>query len=609
MKIMTSKKKILISIMAIMFLIPSVVAPTFAEDDEYYVVNIGASQDADVLNPYTTTAGASDNIISKMYESMFIVLNDGSFVPWLADSWEVSDDATEYTFHLNPDATWSDGVALTADDVVYTFEMLIENDLEGSTVREIESVTAVDAHTVKFVTENSFVPFLYRCGIVEIVPEHIWGELDDPVLFTNNEAPVGSGPWLFERWEEGQYITLKKNPNYWKGEVLIDEINIIVYRSTDAMALGLKAGEVDIAGTDPSQIGTYIGVKDVAISQNNVNRLCYMGWNLRRWPFSSSVVRHAIAMAVDRQDVVESAYLGYGTIGYDGYVAPILGDYVNEDTAWAGLGMTDEERYAAANAMLDEAGIIDTDGDGIREDAEGNECEADFLAASHISAFLRTAEVVQEDCEAIGIKINLVPREIGTIIVDVYGLGEEYEPDFDCYFMTCGYILDPDYLYMEYFSDPHVMGWNGYSGGYSNSELNTLLLEARTTGDHDARVEVVHEISEIIAEDLPALNLRNHVSLTAYRTDQYKNWQLTESLGYTYNLLLLEPVGPEVITEVVTEVVTETETVTETVTEVVTETVTEEVEVEKVPGWVYPSVGGLGIIAVAAIYYAFMRKK
>ena len=585
---MITSKKVLVSIIAALFLLSSFATITYAADEEY-VINIGANQDPDVLNAFTTTAGASGNIIEKIYESMFFVLNDRTFVPWLADSWEVSDDATEYTYYLNPDAMWSDGTPLTADDVVFTFEMLMANELEIPTVGEIDTVEALDAHTVKFVTKTSLIPFLYRSGIIDIMPKHIWSEIDDPVIFTNNENPVGSGPFLFDKWFEGEYVTLKKNPNYWKGDVLIDKINVITYRSSDALALALKAGEIDLAGVDPSQVGTYVGTKDVAIDQANVNRLCYVGWNLRRWPFSSYDVRHAIALAVDRQDVVESAYTGYGTIGLDGYIAPILGDYVNTDTAWKGLGMTDEERYAEANAILDAAGIIDRDGDGVREDADGNECEADFLAASHISAFLRTAEVFQNDCEEIGIKINLVPRDIGTIIVDVYGLGEEYDPDFDVYYMTCGYLLDPDYLFMEYCSDPQTMGWNGYSGGYSNPELNDLLKLARTTGDIEQRTTIVHEIQTIIADDLPALNLRNHVALTAYRLDKYKNWQLGETLGYKYNLLMLEPVGPEVITETITETVTQ--------------------EVEKTPGWVYPSLGGLAIVAVAAIAYAFTRRK
>lgn len=583
-----SKHKILSIILTILFLIPSIVVLTYAAEDEN-VLNIGANQGHDVLNPFTTTAAASDNIIEKMYEHLFYVKNDGEFVPWLADSWEVSDDAKEYTFYLNENAMWSDGEPLTADDVVFTFQMLMDNNLEPSTTREINTVEAVDTYTVKFTTNSSFVPFLYRAGgETYIVPEHIWGEIDDVIAFTNNENPVGSGPFVWDRWVEGEYVTLLKNENYWKGDVLIDKINVIIYRSTDAQALALKAGELDVTGTDPSQVGTYVGVEDVSIDQSNVNRLCYMGWNLRRWPFSSNDVRKAIALAVDRKDVVESAYLGYGTIGNDGYIAPILGEYMNPDTAWKGLDMTDEERYAAANKILDDAGIIDTDDDGIRDDGAGNPCEADMLAASHIAAFLRTCEVVQEDCEAIGIKINLVPREIGTIIVDVYGLGGEYEPDFDCYYMTCGYILDPDYLYMEYFSDPHVIGWNGYSGGYSNSELNELLILARTTGDIDQRTEYVHDIQEIIAEELPALNLRNHVGLTVYRTDKYENWQLGETLSSIYNILQLEPAGPEEI--------------------IVTETVTEQVEVEKTPTWVYALVGVL-VIAVAAIGYMYTQKK
>jgi len=145
---------------------------------------------------------------------------------------------------------------------------------------------------------------------------------------------------------------------------------------------------------------------------------------------------------------------------------------------------------------------------------------------------------------------------------------------------------------MEYFSDPHVIGWNGYSGGYSNPELNDLLILARTTGDIDQRIEYVHDIQEIIAEDLPALNLRNHVALTVYRTDKYDNWQLGEDLLSIYNILQLEPAGPEEII----------------VTETVTETVTEQVEVEKTPSWVYALVGVL-VIAVGALGYMYTQKK
>ena len=277
---MITSKKVLVSIIAALFLLSSFATITYAADEEY-IINIGANQDPDVLNAFTTTAGASGNIIEKIYESMFFVLNDRTFVPWLADSWEVSDDATEYTYYLNPDAMWSDGTPLTADDVVFTFEMLMANELEIPTVGEIDTVEALDAHTVKFTTKTSLIPFLYRSGIINIMPKHIWSEIDDPVTFTNNENPIGSGPFLFDKWFEGEYVTLKKNPNYWKGDVLIDKINVITYRSSDALALALKAGEIDLAGVDPSQVGTYVGTKDVAIDQANVNRLCYVGWNLR----------------------------------------------------------------------------------------------------------------------------------------------------------------------------------------------------------------------------------------------------------------------------------------------------------------------------------------
>ena len=589
--------------MAALFLI-SVAAPLIhAQEDEYYELNIGTGQLPDVLNPFTTTAAASGAVIEKMYETLFYVTVSGEYKPLLAERWEVSDDAKEYTYYLHKNITWSDGEHLTAEDVKFTFEMLMEHDLEPSTTREIVKVEALDEYTVKFTTNNSFVPFLLRSGIVEIVPKHIWEELEDPIAFTNNEAPMGSGPFLWDKWVEAEYVTLKKNPNYWRGDVLIDELNIILYRSEDARVLALKSGEIDVMGVNPNQVGTFVGTPDVGINQFDEHRLCYMGYNLRRFPFSEKAVRHAMAWAIDRKEIVDSAYMGYGTIGYDGYISPMQSYYINPAVEWKGLGMTDEERYQFASELLDDAGIIDRDGDGVREDADGNEAEADMLVGAAISTFMRWAEIIKDDLEAVGIKINLVPREIGTIIVDVYGLGEPYDPDFDCYLMTCGYIQDPDYLYMEYFSSPHVMGWNGYSGGYSNPELDDLLILQRTTGDMEKRREYVYQIQEIIADDLPALNVRNNVRLQAYRTDKFKNWHLREFLTDAYFLLELKPAGPEVIVETVTE------TVIETVNQTITETVTETVEVEKVPSWVYPTTGVLAIIAAGAILYTVTRRK
>ena len=588
----TKKIKLLFSIITALFLVSLAVPLLQAEEDEYYVLNIGTGQLPDVLNPFTTTAAASGTVIEKMYETMFFVTEHGEYKPLLAERWEVSDDAKEFIYYLHNNITWSDGKPLTADDVKFTFEMLMEHDLEPSTTREIVKVEALDEYTVKFTTNNSFVPFLLRSGgDIYIMPKHIWENIDDPIAYTNNEAPMGCGPWIWDKWIEDEYVTLKKNPNYWRGDVLIDELNIILYRSEDAEVLALKSKEIDLMGINPNQVGTFVGTPDVGINQFNEYRLCYFGYNLRRFPFSEKAVRHAMAWAIDRKDIVDNAYQGYGTIGYDGYVSPMLSYYINPATEWKGLGMTDEERYEKARELLDNAGIIDRDSDGVREDAEGNKCEANLLVSATSSTFMRWSEVIKNDLEAIGIKITLEPREIGAIIDDVYGLGVPYDPDFDCYIMTCGYIQDPDYLYMEYFSSPHVMGWNGYSGGYSNPELDELLILQRTTGDLEKRREYVFEIQEIIAEDLPALNVRNNVVLQAYRTDQYKGWPLGEFFNAGYNLQQLKPVGPEVIVE------TEIETVTETV------------EVEKVPSWVYPTTGLLGVVAVGAILYTLMRRK
>ena len=589
----------MLSIAAILLMIVPTVPRIGAE--EVNELNVGVDFEPDVLNPFVTTSGASSEVTEKIYETLIFVRSDGTYMPWLAESWDISDDAKTYTFSLYHNITWQDGEPLTAEDVKYTFDMLVENELEPSTVRELESTEVLDDYTVRFHCKTGFVPFFMRAGETEIVPKHIWEKVDDIVMFTNNDNPIGSGPYLLDKWVKGEYWTLKVYDNYWRGRPEIDKVNYILYRSTDAMTLAMKAGEIDVGRIRPTQVGSYVGTPNVTITQLKTNSQYYFGYNLRRFPFSNKKFRHAMNYAIDKKEVLNSAFFGYGDVGYDGYVPPLLSYWINPDTAWEALGMTAEERYAKAREILDSIDFIDRDGDGIREAPDVNKCEFEMLVASGVPTYMRTAEIIKDCLSDVGVKVDLIPKEIGALITDVYGLGEEYEPDFDSYLMDCGYILEPDYLYMEYFSNPPVIGWNGYSGGYSNSTLDEYLVKQRTTGDIAKRREHLFKCQEIIAEDLPVICLSHRISLTAYRTDKYTGWITDEDLTSKINYLNLEVIKPiEIIKEVEVPV-----NVTKEV-EVPVE-VTKEVPVT--PGWVYPTVGVFAALAIVAVIYAITRKR
>jgi peptide/nickel transport system substrate-binding protein len=513
--------------------------------------------DIDSLNVFTMGADPSFRVTEKIYDTMLIVLTNGSYYPWLATSWEISSDAKTYTFHLRQGVKWHDGQPFTSEDVKFTFDLAKNNSALTNlalAVSELESVETPDDYTVVFHLKQALVPFLLYAGTGKIVPKHIWQNITNPERYPN-EHPIGTGPFKFVSRSPGQQIVLEANDEFWGGRPHIDGIIFKIYTNADARVLALLTGEVDGAGNIPSTlIGSIIGVPNVTvIKRPSIQANNWLGYNFRVYPFNIRQVRQAMDLAIDKKFIFDSIEMGIAMFGSDGCITPAMAAWAHPDAPlWKGKGLTEAERIARANALLDDLGFA-AGPDGVRVTPNGTRLEFELLTLSAIPDYVRAAEAIAKDLEKIGMKINVRPMETNTVINIVYGspVGE-----YDMYIMGCGYDADPDAsLYLEFFSNPPIPSWTADAQAYSNSTLNELLMQQRVEPDLERRKQLVYRIQEILADDLPIIMMFHRVGIAAHRTDKYTGWDDEEGIYSQFtalNVRLITPPSPT--TTVVTEV-------------------------------------------------------
>lgn len=425
----------------------------------------------------------------------------------------LSEDGLVITMNLRDDIVWSDGTPITADDFVFTYQMIMDT---GNTVVSqypydyLESVEAPDERTVVMTFSEPFASWqaLFWRGVM---PKHILepvfeaeGTIDEAEW---NLAPaVGCGPYNFAEWESGSYIRFVKNPNYWRGEANIDEIYLQFVPDDASQTAALIAGDADL-GTFPP-LSDVPSLQDAGLEIMVASSGYAEGWyfNFREMApeaIKDVRVRQAIAMALDRQSITEDLLLGL--------TEPVMtlwdpiegGRYVHPDLEpWP----YDPD---AARDLLEEAGYTDTDGDGIREDAEGNP-----LVLTHGT----TTREIRQDAQAVA---QQYLREIG---IDLQIFNYDADFFFGSYADGAPPALGENDI-MEWsdstnFPDPDHYYWlcseipsddNPYGANYfgCDEELDALFQEQLVTTDPEEREAIFHQITQMMHDEVYWLGLWN----------------------------------------------------------------------------------------------------
>ncbi len=480
-------------------------------------VIIGEPGDISTVNPILANDTLTISIVGAIFEPLVGASPiDGQPVPALADSWEVAPDGVTYTFHLNRDARWHDGTDVTAEDVKFSFDAVLDPNT-GSSFRTIvddaiASYEIVDPDTFRIVASDRLVSFLYEGpGAVFIMPKHIWENVgfeswsfDGGSTGQDPSRVIGTGPFLFKEWVQGDHVTITRNDAYYDEPPLIDALTLQVQPNSDAAVLALQNGQIDaVEILPPEQVEAVRNTPGLKVEIYDFFQMTFYAFNLDRdrTPlFQDKEVRQALFYALDRDSITRNIFLGYGE--------PAVGTQPRLSPAYAPDRMTPQYSFDPnkARELLAAAGWTDTNGNGT-VDKNGQEMEFDLLYVGGEAVVDQIVSYMQEAWKAVG--VNMEPRSVsGGALIDAL-------ESHDFQMALLAFSLSPDGSQGPLFTcDAYQGGFNFW--GYCNPTYDELDRLQKREFDPAKRRELLIQQSQIIWEDQPVGVIRFGVARTGF---------------------------------------------------------------------------------------------
>lgn len=415
----------------------------------------------------------------------------------LATDWQISDDSLVYTFNLREGVKFHDGSAFTAEDVVFTYETVKENQANNENVdlSRLESVTALDDYTVEFKLSGSYSPFFDSVALLGIVPSDAY----DSETF--DKYPIGTGAWKVIQYDTDQQIIVQANEEYYEGAPEIKQVTF-VKMDNEAAFSNAKSGQLDIVMVAPNYALEEIDGMHIenleTMDVRNIS-LAYIPEQVVKNPDGNEVtvgnnvtsnvaVRKALSIGIDRESIIKNALNGIGK--------PATGFTTN--LSWGNPLVYEDNQREEAKKLLEDDGWVDSDGDGIRE-KDGVKCEFDVYSPSNDQQRYLLAVAVAEDAKELGIYINVKQGTWDELTAKantsgiVWGWGQ-YSP-----------TVLKSLLYSELF----LVGAYDNTVGYSNEEVDKLIDEAINSNNQDDAIKKWKEVQTVSAKDYPYLYIVN----------------------------------------------------------------------------------------------------
>lgn len=466
---------------------------------DWAVANI--SGEPRTLNPISVDFDMSGRTICmrNIFETLFYYDLDFDGVklkPVLAESLEISDNGLEMTVKLKDKIWFSDGVPITADDVLFTYETMMSPKIDSADMRNyyenVEKLVKIDNKTVKFIFKEMYWKTLESVGIFEVLPKHIY-QFTDPNEFNKRVSnPVGSGPYVFERWDVAQQIVLKRNENYWGQKPKINKLVFKVISNSTAALQSLRSHSIDYMEPTSEQFADMS--KDEQFKKDfNIfsywepsGGYSYIGWNQARPLFKDKNVRLAMTCMIDRFSiakyilkdkvkVVSGSFYLYGKQN-DPNIQPWPFD------------------LKKASQLLDDAGWKDTNNDGIRDkDGVPFRFKLSYTTSSPTAEAI--VKVIKDDAAKIGVEVAPDPVE-WSIFLERLNASE-----FDACMAGWGGTIESDPYQLFHSSQIENRGSNRV--GFNNIQVDALIEEARKTIDPAKRYELYHQLHKLLHEEQP----------------------------------------------------------------------------------------------------------
>lgn len=435
----------------------------------------------------------TQTVAGKIYESLLTYDFNLAPMPSLAKSWEVSGDGLTYTFHLQDGVKWHDGAPFTSHDVVFTFKTyLMETHPRARALfGRCESIEAPDEKTVVFKLKEPFPAFLqaFEVSTAPVMPAHIY-EGTDFRANPRNATPIGTGPFMFDKWEKGSFIHLVAFPDYWqKGKPYLKDIYFKVIPDAASRAVALENGDVmqsqynDIEPFDIPRLAKNPSLQITKKGYEFIAPIMWLELNHRVAPFNDKRFRQAIMYALDRQFIRDKIWFGLGRVP-TGPVNSVTKYYEPNVTRYA-------YDPAKAKALMDEMGLKPND-KGVRTTVK-------FLPLPYGETWQRLGEYIKQALGKVGVNVILEST-------DAAGWGQrEANWDFE---MTADFVYqyaDPSIGISRTYLSSNIRKGVMFSNvmGYSNPEVDKLFDLAAKENDPKLRQEYYSKLQQILVDDVP----------------------------------------------------------------------------------------------------------
>jgi len=425
----------------------------------------------------------------------------------------VSADGLTITYHLRKGVKWSDGAPFTADDVVFTTNV-INNPAnnEGGRWDMVAKVFAPDAYTVVYRLKKPYSTFVETffsscCANPQILPKHLLAKYPNINKVPYNDLPVGIGPFKFERWDRGKQVVLVANPLYWRGRPKLDKIVYKVIPNTDALLAQVQAHQVDLwyqfsgAYLDKVQaVNGYTIFKQPSYAFNHID------FNVTHPVVSDRVVRQALRLAIDRQGLIDTLAHGVGVV--QDSVTPVNAPY------YVDMGATPYDP-AKANAMLDAAGWV-RGTDGIRA-KNGVKLELTFAVSAGQPATKQYVEAVSKQWEAIGVRVNVSAVTPASFFAPMQQGGVVYGDKWDA--VTFAWGADAMGDYSGYYGCDQFPPAGGNDTHWCNTTAQSAMDALLGDFEQSQRTADVKAVAQAVIDDAPSIVTAMRVDMFAYNKD------------------------------------------------------------------------------------------
>ena len=461
-------------------------------------LRVGIGVDADTLDPAGQTTTTISNIIRLIAEPLFITSPNGTIVPVLADSYNVSSNGTVYTIKLKKGIKFQDGEPLNSEAVKFTLERILDPNVKVPSRGNfllIDHVETVDEYTVNIYLKKPFAPFLGVLTSAYIIAPNATKQLGDKIA--NNPAGIGTGPYMFKEWVKGDHITLVANPNYWNGTPYFSQMIFKVVPDASTREAMLLSGDLDlIIQPPPSDLASLSSRGDVKVSWTISTREMYIGINTQYGPLNDTRVRQALNYAIDKDSLIKYVLFGLGS-PEDSILPPFVLGHIA-----VGPYQYDPQK---AKQLLAQAGY--PNGFSVTLITPNGRYLFDTQVAETIAQYLRD----------IGIQVNVRTYDWPTYVSTI--LAPLNKTELQLFLLGWSPSVPDPYFYTFQLFHSSQFTPNGFNNFfYNNTEADKLLELGATTTDPQLRAQIYQNLTKIVWNDAPMIFLYYQGFVVAYRS-------------------------------------------------------------------------------------------